>query len=107
MSDESAVVDEAVDDGGGDVVVSKDGAPAAEFDVGGDDEAVLFVGAGDDLVEESSAVGVDGEVAKFVYCKETKFLVEGEFFVESAFVFGFPEGHDQISGGRETGADPC
>lgn len=53
-------MDEAVDDGCGDVVVSEDGAPAAELDVGGDDEAGCFVGVGDDLEEESGSFGVDG-----------------------------------------------
>ena len=54
------MVDEAVDDGGGDVVVSEDGAPSGELDVGGDDEAGFLIGVSDDLVQESGPVGVDG-----------------------------------------------
>lgn len=66
MADEVSVVDESVDDGGGDVVVTEDGAPAGEFDVGGDDEAGFLVGVVDDLEEESCSFGVDGEVAELV-----------------------------------------
>ena len=60
------MVDEAVDDGGGDVVVSEDGAPSGEFDVGGDDEAGVFVGVGDDLVEESGSVRVGSRVHRWL-----------------------------------------
>ena len=49
MADEVSVVDESVDDGCGDVVIAEDGAPAGEFDVGGDDEAGFLVGVVDDL----------------------------------------------------------
>jgi hypothetical protein len=37
--DEAAVVDDAVDDRGGELVVGEDRAPFAELDVGGEDDA--------------------------------------------------------------------
>ena len=64
--DEASVVDDAVDDGGGEFVVCEDGAPFAEFDVGGEDDAAAFVCSGDDLVEQACSVDVEGHVAEFV-----------------------------------------
>ena len=43
------MVDEAVYDCCCHVVVSKDGSPAGELEVGGDDEATFFVAVSDDL----------------------------------------------------------
>lgn len=60
MAKEPAVVDETVNDGGGDVVVTEDGAPPAELDVGGYYEAGFLIGVSDYLVEEPSPVWVDG-----------------------------------------------
>ena len=52
------MVDEAVEDGCCDGVVAEDGAPPTEVDVGGQDEAVVFVGVVDDVEEQVSAFGV-------------------------------------------------
>jgi hypothetical protein len=46
------VVDDAVDHGGGDHVVTEDLAPAAERFVRGDDQASPFVAGGDQLEEQ-------------------------------------------------------
>ena len=42
-------MDDAVDNGGGHGVITKDGAPAGEFQVGGDDQTALFIAVGNDL----------------------------------------------------------
>ena len=51
-SDEPSVVDGAVDEGGGHVLVAEHASPSAEFDVGGVDDAPCLVGIGNDLEEE-------------------------------------------------------
>ena len=58
--DEASVVDDAVDDRGGEFVVGEDRPPFAELDVRGEDDAATFVAAGDDLVEETGPVDVEG-----------------------------------------------
>ncbi len=53
-SDESSVVDGAVDEGGGHVLVAEDASPSREFDVGGVDDAPCLVAVADDLEEEAA-----------------------------------------------------
>ena len=64
--DESSVVDDAVDDGGGHVAVAEHVAPSAELEVRGEDDASPFVAVGDDLEQEPGAVDVDGQVARAI-----------------------------------------
>lgn len=64
--DHAAVVDDAVDCGSCHVVAAEDLAPLGKREVGGDDEAALFVCVGDRLEEKSCPVGVDWDVAKFI-----------------------------------------
>ena len=56
---EPAVVDNSVDDGGGHLVVPEDPSPAGELEVRGDDHALPLVGVGEDLEDETRAVGVE------------------------------------------------
>ena len=65
-SDEPSVVDGAVDEGGGHVLVAEHASPSAEFDVGGVDDAPCLVAVGDDLEEETAAFLVYGQVAELV-----------------------------------------
>src|SRR5580693_6073323 len=66
QGDDVGVVDEAVDHGGGDGVVAEDLAPAAEWLVGGDDEAGPLVAAGDELEEQVRGLGLESDVADLV-----------------------------------------
>lgn len=47
-----SMVEQSVEDGGGDGFVLEDGAPFAEGLVGGDDDGVFFVFSGDELEED-------------------------------------------------------
>src|SRR5712691_12226980 len=64
--DDVAVVEEAVEDGGGEDLVGEDLAPLAEGLVAGDDDGAFLVAAGDDLEDEIGVVAGQGEVAGFV-----------------------------------------
>ena len=49
---ESSVMDDSVDDGGGHGVIAEYGSPAGELEVGGDDQATFLVAVGDELEQE-------------------------------------------------------
>jgi hypothetical protein len=57
---ETSVVDDAINNGGCHVVVWRIRCPSGEFEVGGEDEAAILVGLGDDLEQQSGPIGVDG-----------------------------------------------
>ena len=59
-------MDDAVDHGGGDGLVSEHTAPAAERQVAGQDQGGMLVAAGDELEEQVRGVLVEWEVADFV-----------------------------------------
>lgn len=65
-SDDLGVMDEAVDECGGDDVVGEDFAPTAEWHVRGDQNRALFVATGNELEEQVGGVGVEWEVADLV-----------------------------------------
>ena len=50
------VVDQAVNEGGGEAVVPKDSIPLAELQIGGNDEAFPFIAVGDHLEKQLSSV---------------------------------------------------
>ena len=54
------VVDEAVDHRGGDDLVAEDLAPAAEWPVGGDDQAGSLVAGAEELEEQVGRLGLEG-----------------------------------------------
>ena len=64
------MVDDAVDHGGGDGVVTEDFAPSAEWQVAGQDQGGVFVSAGDELEEQVRCFGFEWEVPDFVHDQE-------------------------------------
>lgn len=92
------MVDDAVDDRGGEFVVGKDGAPFAEFDVGGEDDTASFIGAGDDLVEQAGAVDVEGHVAEFIEDDQIGAGQVLEDLIETAGAFGLAQLQDEFGG---------
>ena len=95
-------MDDAVDDRGGEFVVGKDGAPFAEFDVGGEDDTASFIGAGDDLVEQAGAVDVEGHVAEFIEDDQIGAGQVLEDLIETAGAFGLAQLQDEFGGLAET-----
>ena len=100
-SDDAAMVDDAVDDGGGHVAVAEHVAPSAELEVRGEDDASPFVAVGDDLEQEPGAVDVDGQVSELVDDEQVGLADGLEFLVEPVLGFGLAQPHDQAGGGEE------
>ena len=59
-------MDDAVDHRGGDGLVAEDAAPAAEGQVGCEDQRGVFVAAGHELEEQVRGVLLEGQVADLV-----------------------------------------
>jgi hypothetical protein len=63
---DGGVVEESVEDRGGDGGVFEDLAPAGDAAVGGEDDRAVFVAAADDLEEVARGGGGQREVPEFV-----------------------------------------
>ena len=88
-----AVVEEAVEDGGGDGGVAvEDGGPLFVGFVGGQDDGAAFVAGADHLEEQVGSVLVDGEVADFIKDEEGGGGVFAHFGFEAAGDLGGGEG---------------
>ena len=60
------MVQESIDDCGGEDIVAEDGSPLGEMPVAGDDGGAFFVSAADQLEEYVRVVAVESEVSDFV-----------------------------------------
>ncbi len=78
------MVDDPIDQGGGGGGVGKDAGPLTEGQVGGQDEALPFVAAADDLEEQVGVATVIGEVADFVQGQDCRVAVVTELGVQGA-----------------------
>ena len=100
-----AVVEEAVEDGGGDGGVAvEDGGPLFEGFVGGQDDGTAFVAGADDLEQEVGTALVDGEIADFIKDEEGGGGVFAQFGFEGAFGLGGVQGVDDVDGVGEEDA---
>ena len=104
-SDEPSVVDGAVDEGGGHVLVAEHASPSAEFDVGGVDDAPCLVAVGNDLEEEPAALLVYGQVAELVDDEKSGLADAREFPVEPVLLLGAAQTHEQSGRGEEAHRD--
>src|SRR6266581_1404196 len=102
--DDRRVMQEAVEDGGGDDPVAEHLAPDGEGLVRGDEDGALLVAAGDELEEQVGGQTVEGQVADLVDDEELGLDEELEPFLETALGVGPGEGGDESGGGGERGA---
>ena len=70
--DDDGVVEQAVEERGGDDGVAEDLAPFGEAAVGGQDHGAAFVAGIDELEEGVAATGDDGQVADLVDDQESE-----------------------------------
>jgi site-specific DNA recombinase len=99
--DDVGVVDEAVDHGAGDDVVTKHLAPAAEHLVAGDDQARPLISAGHQLEEQVCRFGFERDVAHLVDDQARVAAEADEFILQPACVMGGGEPVDPLARGRE------
>ena len=99
--DHVGVVDEAVDQRGGDHGVAEDLAPGLEAAVAGDDDRAAFVAAGDEREEEVGGLAFEREVADLVDDDQRVALDAFELIVEGVAVLGGLEAVDPLLGGGE------
>ena len=83
----ASVVDDAVDGCCCHVIVAEDLAPLGKREVGGDDQAALFIGISNGLEQQPCPVSVDGDVAEFIDDEQLVFTKRCKLFVEPACVF--------------------
>ena len=86
--DDVGVVNEAVDERGGDHGVAEDLAPGLEAAVAGDDDRASFVAAGDQGEEQVRGLALEREVADLVDDQEAVALQAPQLGVERVAVLG-------------------
>jgi len=98
------MVNSAIDEGDGAGGVGEDGWPVREGEIGGEDEALDFVPAGDHLEEQVGVAGVVRDVADFVDAQDPDAAVGLEPAVEGAGGITAAEIEEQLGGGgKESG----
>jgi len=104
--EEAAAFEDAVDDGGGEVIVVEDGAPEGGVLVGGEEHGASGeMAVVDDVEEHVSSVGAVGEVADFIDDEDSGVGVAGEGLCEAARAEGGGEVIDELGGGDEEGIE--
>ena len=98
------VVDEPVDERGGDHGVAEDLAPGLEAAVAGDDDRAAFVAARDEREEQVGGLAFERQVADLVDDEQAVALEASEFVVERVAVLGCLEAVDPLLGGGERDA---
>ena len=94
-AEDTAVVDDAVDDRGGHVPVAEHVAPSAGLEVRGEDDAAGLVAVRDDLEQKPGPVDVDGQVAELVDddqpgCFASMFVRQVRQCFSAVWADGFP-----------------
>jgi hypothetical protein len=102
--DHRGVVNEAVDERGGDHGVAEDLAPGLEAAVAGDDDRAAFVAARDEREEQVGGLALQGEVADLVDDQQPVAFEAAQFVVEVVAVLGGFQAGDPLLGGRERDA---
>src|SRR5579863_3184523 len=97
------MMQEAVEQRGGDDGIAEDVSPLGEAAVRGEDHGALFVASVDEL-EEEIAAGNDWEVADLVDNEQDEAAEESDSLAQSALSFGPGERGDDLGEGAEVDA---
>lgn len=98
--DRFAMMEEAVEDGGGEGgIIVEDGRPLFEGFIGCDADGTALVAFTDDLEQQIGSGFIDGHIAKFIDSEKLRFEEGLDFGFESVGVLGGQERIDQINGG--------
>jgi len=83
-----AVVEQAVEDGGGHHRVAKDRAPLGDVAVAGDQQTATLVAARDELEEQVRGAGLEGQIAQRIDDRELGLGVDGQARLQAALAVG-------------------
>ncbi len=104
--EEASALEDAIDDGQGQVIVMEHAAPGGDGLVGGEDHRAPPLVAVVDYVEEHvGGIRAIGEVADLVDHEETRMRIGCERFGEAALPEGGGEVIDEFRGGDEVGVE--
>src|SRR6188472_1111264 len=104
--DDDGVVQEAVEERGGDHRVAEDLAPLGEAPAGGEDHGAALVAGVDQLEEQATAVGDDRQVADLVDDQQGGAAEEADLVAQPALALGLGERGDEVSKRDEIDAAP-
>jgi len=103
--DDDGVVEQAVEERGGDDGIAEDVAPFGEAAIGREDHGALFVTGVDELEEQVGAARGDGEVTDLVDDQQTAVVEVADFLGEASLAFGAAQHFDQL--GEGAAVDPA
>jgi len=105
--DDMAVVEQAVEHGGGQNAIAGEGlVPRPEAEVGGHDGRGLFIAGGDDLEEQMGLLALQREVADLGDDQQAVAAQGSEGVGQPPVSLRLLDFQDQIGGGGELGLDP-
>ena len=90
--DDDGMVEQPIEQRGGDDGIAEDLAPFGEAAVGGEDHRALLVAGVDELEEQIAAAGDDRQVADLVDDEQREAAEEADLLAQSALAFGLGEG---------------
>src|SRR4029077_1755465 len=102
--DDLGVVEQAIEQGGGDDLDAEDVAPFAEAAVGGEDHGAALVAGIDELEEQVGAAGGDRQVSDLVDDEQGVAGDEANALLELSFALGLGQRGDDVSQGSEVDA---
>ena len=102
--DDDGVVEQSVEQGGGDDGIAEQLAPFREAAVGGEDHGALLVAGVDELEEQVGGAAVDGDVADLVDDEQRGAGEEADLLGEAVLAPGLGEGLDEFREGRAVDA---
>lgn len=95
------MVQQPIENGGGQDLVAEDGAPLRNNLIGGDQQAAPLIAAGDELKKEMRAAPFKRQVAELVDDEELRFAVKQQPIGQLPLRLRFGEGGES---GRRAGA---
>jgi hypothetical protein len=102
--DDLGVMEQAIEQGGGDDLVAEDVAPFAEAAVGGEDHGAALVTGVDELEEQVGAAGGDRQVADLVDDQQGVAGDEADALLELSFALGLGQRGDDVGKRAEVDA---
>src|SRR6187200_405762 len=104
--DDDGVVQEAVEERGGDDRVTEDLAPLGEAPVGGEDHRAALVARVDQLEEQAAAVGDDRQITDLIDDQQGSAAEEADLVAQPALALGLGKRGNQVGKGDEVDAAP-